>query len=67
MQSRKASIQMFRSFTAITANVDGKQKTDNRLQTGKAHWLIGARQMALVRASGGPNPMYQKMQKHMKG
>ena len=58
---------MFRSFTAITANVDGKPRTVSRSQTGKAHWLIGARQMALVRASGSPNPMYQKMQKHMKG
>lgn len=48
MQSRKASIQMCKSFTAITANVDGKPRTVSRLQTGKAHWLIGARQTELV-------------------
>ena len=58
---------MFRSFTVITANVDGKPRTVSQSQTGKAQWLIGARQTELVRASESPNPMYQKTLKHMKG
>ena len=58
--------QMCKSFTAITANVDGKPRTVSRLQTGKAHWLIGARQTELVRASESRKPMFQRMQQPMR-
>ena len=68
MQNRKAFIQMFRSFTAITVSVNGRTRMGNQLQTGRTRWNIGARQKKLVKAiaSERHKPMYQKMQQPMR-